>query len=84
MTTHREVIHKTMYECDMRGPCTACGRPAVLVPALGRQFHLNGSENDGCWLAILQGQVTGSISRERDRGGYPRLVIEPAEPAGVK
>ena len=82
MTTHREVMNTTMYDCDMRGPCIACGRPAVLVPALGRQFHLNGSENDGCWLVILRGQETGSISLERDRRGYPHLVIEPRRTGG--
>ncbi len=40
------------------GPCPSCSRPAELVRPLDRYFHLDGSENDPCWVRILRGGVT--------------------------
>lgn len=40
----------------LEGWCPACGKAALLVDALGRHLHLDGTDNHECWAAIGRGE----------------------------
>lgn len=33
-------------------PCPVCGQASLLSRQYGRYFHLNGSDNDHCWVTL--------------------------------
>lgn len=43
--------------------CPACGKPSWYLRTVDRYIHCDGSENDGCWLAILRGDTPSGFSR---------------------
>ncbi len=60
-TVHIDRRRRAWREYHRRGVveqlCPACGKSALLVDALGRHLHLDGTDNHDCWAVIGRGEV---------------------------
>lgn len=54
------------------GMCPACGKSSTYDPKQDRFYHMDGSNNDPCWLKLLRGSA----------GGWTAKHVTPAAPIG--
>lgn len=56
------------------GPCSFCGKESLLILSEDRFFHLDGSENETCWVGILRGNKRTVPVLMFDAKGFPYLA----------